>query len=338
MPKELNLILLFLLVSNFCFSSEQEESRSVHTTETVLPVVLDAIDNLLLSKKSNDLAIAKAQEILLRSGVDIKYLKKIRDKLYLKKSLISSWPLPNNEVIIPDIIEIINSGRNSGNNDNRCSSNRGSSTSDNMICSSFPIALHVFKIDIINSEDDLFGDNLYCYFFVTDGVVPSGKVTSIYKSSNGGDSLFLDNEDRVVYPLVFPRSEVYRQGRVINKQLIVDFGIVESDGDQIDNLQKISSSIIGLATAVYAITHPGTTRSMEALRREIKILSDALLKLDSDDRLVTDTIILPAEKVPALFTNDSNILEFVKRYQGVHNGSEWEYLLHFRILKYGSPF
>lgn len=318
----MNLFLVFalLLACRWSFAAEETQIKS-----RVLPVVLEAIDNILLKREANNVAVEKAQSILLESGVDLEYLKKVKNKFdRLKSNKNFNSVITNIDFNTDDDVDTVtNEGEDplEGND-------------DIMSFASPPIAIHAYKIDIINPEDDIFGDNLYCYFFVTDGVIPSGRVTSIYKSSGSGDSIFLDNEDRIVYPLVRTSSAAYRHGRIINKQLIIDLGIVESDGDEIENLQKISSSIVGLATAVYAITHRGTTRAMAMLHREIKNLSDALIKLDHDDRLITDTIILPAEKISSYFTDGSNIAEFVKSYKGKHNNSKWEYLLHFRMLKY----
>src|SRR5690606_37877520 len=79
------------------------------------------------------------------------------------------------------------------------------------------ISLHFTKVKVEEESDDVFNDDLYFYFFLTDGVIPSGKVTSIYKNLDEGDSVHIMPADRVLYP-------VTGEAKSPRRHLIVDYG------------------------------------------------------------------------------------------------------------------
>jgi len=190
------------------------------------------------------------------------------------------------------------------------------------------LGFHAYKLDIIEEDDDLWNDNIYCYFFTTDGVIPSGKVTSIYKGNNQGDSFFFNEIDRVLFPV--PGIVAAKP----NNHLIVDYGIIESDGDDIKNMQKISGIIIDIAVVVFAAAYPEVGPLILELRQEVKNLANALLELNHDDRLATGSVHLSAKDMAAILSENS-YYEFSKTHKGTHGLSNWEYKMHFRLLKHG---
>jgi len=190
---------------------------------------------------------------------------------------------------------------------------------------SFPIALQSFKMDIIEEEDDVFNDDIYCYYFITEGVIPTGKTTSIYRGLDQGNSFFFNETDRAIFPLHGIPSKVPKN------HLIIDYGIVESDSQDIEELKKITAVILDIALLVYTATNPGASPYLPNLRKEVKKLSEYLLNLDDDDRLVTHTISFTSEEIQELLSNRT-FYEFSKTHQGKHWYSKWKYRLHFRFL------
>ncbi len=171
--------------------------------------------------------------------------------------------------------------------------------------------LELLKIHVIEEFDDFLNDNIFIYLYVTiDGTVYS-KTTSIYKGLDEGDSVFFNAIDRQVYPFANNKGST----------LIVDYGIVESDEEDIEELKKLTSVIVDLAYLLAA----GDT-SID-IRREVKAFTSFLISLDKSDKLVTDTLIL----------NEVNPTKFpyVKKIdlKGNKNFSDWHYRLSFRFLK-----
>src|SRR5690606_30959932 len=101
----------------------------------------------------------------------------------------------------------------------------------------------------IEESDDFFNDDIYAYYFVTVGVVPTGKVTSLYRGLDQGDVLFFNEIDRKIFPLS-------GDAKSPSNHLIIDYGIIESDGDDMQELQKLTSIIVDMVIAVYATEHP----------------------------------------------------------------------------------
>ena len=187
-----------------------------------------------------------------------------------------------------------------------------------------PISFQVTKIDVINSSD--ISDDVYAYFFVTDGIMPTGKVTSIYKGVSSGESFFFNTIDRAIFPLTGVAS------KSPSDHLIIDYGIIESDGDDITELQKLSSIIIDIAIAVYSTQSPTTGTMVAGLRKEIKALANLVINQDKDDRLVTSSVGLQNGEINKLIEGKT-FHEFKKNHKYDSFFHSWEYDIHFRILK-----
>lgn len=188
------------------------------------------------------------------------------------------------------------------------------------------IAVHAFKLRVVEESDDWFKDDIYAYFFVTDGVIPTGKVTSIYKGLSQGQSFFFNEIDRAIFPLVgVPAKKP-------ENHLIVDYGIIESDGDDIKELQKLSSVIIDIAIAVYTTYDPQNAQILINLRKEIKALAELLLSMNNDDRLATGSFGYKVQELEEIL-RDSTYVEIKKTHNGNGDFNKWEYELSFRLLR-----
>jgi hypothetical protein len=188
------------------------------------------------------------------------------------------------------------------------------------------VVVHAFKLDVHETSDDFFKDDIYAYFFVTDGVVPTGKVTSIYKGLSSKQSFFFNEIDRAIFPLAGIQAK--RPGN----HLIIDYGIIESDGDDIKEMQQLSSIIIDIALAVYSSYDPQRSKVLLNLRKEIKALSEMLLNLNHDDRIATGTVGFKAGDLADQLKNVS-YFEIKKNHQAETQLSKWNYDLSFRILR-----
>lgn len=188
------------------------------------------------------------------------------------------------------------------------------------------VSIHVAKIDVIVNSDPIAKDNLYGYFFVTDGVVPTGKVTSIYKGLSSNESFFFNEFDRVVYPVNGIRS------KVPDNHLIVDYGLIESDGDDIEDMKKLTDIIIDIAIIVYSTQDPVGGSALGKLRKEIKALTHLVLERNHDDRLFTGTITMTAQEI-AEKMNESSILNIKRTHYSAELFNTWRYNLHFRLLR-----
>lgn len=186
------------------------------------------------------------------------------------------------------------------------------------------ISFHATKIDVINSSQ--MSDDIYAYFFVTDGVIPTGKVTSIYKGISSGQGFFFNASDRAIFPLVGIPS------KAPSNHLIIDYGIVESDGDDIKKLQQLSSVIIDIAIAVYSSQSPQSARVITSLRKEIKALADLLLSFNNDDRLVTSSFGFTTDEISALL-KERTYVEITKKHKQDGRYYNWEYDIQFRLLR-----
>ncbi|MBY0515601.1 MAG: hypothetical protein K2P81_01745 [Bacteriovoracaceae bacterium] len=187
------------------------------------------------------------------------------------------------------------------------------------------LALQASRFEVIEATDDWMKDDIYLYFFVTDGLVTSGKVTSIYKGLGAGESFFFNLQDRLLYP----------SGSVSSKDpqghFIVDYGIVESDGDDIREMQKLSAIIVDLLAEIYASQEPQNGALVLKLRQEVKALADALLSRDDDDELVTSTWVLSQDVITHLENETFVDISRVHRHNNFFN--KWKYRLTLRLLK-----
>jgi hypothetical protein len=188
------------------------------------------------------------------------------------------------------------------------------------------LALHAFGFDVIEESDDFFNDDIYCYFFVTDGVIPTGKVTSIYKGLDEGETFFFNEVDRAIYPLLGAPS------KKPDNHLIIDYGIIESDGDDIKDLQKLSSIIIDIAIAVYTQVDPQNGQVLANLRKEVKALADLLLSMNNDDRLANGSFGYTNAELTEIL-KERTYVEFKKVHKKESQFDDWEYHLRFRLIR-----
>ncbi len=186
------------------------------------------------------------------------------------------------------------------------------------------LSLHASKLDVVNASE--YSDDIYAYFFITDGVIPTGKVTSVYKGISSGQAFFFDPQDRAVFPLIGIAA------KAPTNHLIIDYGIVESDGDDIKRLQQLSSIIIDIAITVYSSQYPQSGQVITSLRKEIKALADLLISFNHDDRLVTDSIGFTTDELASMLS-ERTYVDIKKSYKKEGNYNNWEYDLHFRLLR-----
>lgn len=188
------------------------------------------------------------------------------------------------------------------------------------------LAVHAFRFKANRISDTWFRDDIYVYFFMTDGVIPTGKVTSIYKGISSGQSFFFNEIDRSIFPLVgIPAKRP-------ESHLIIDYGIIESDGDDIKEMQKLSSIIIDIAIAVYSTYDPQNAQILVNLRKEIKALADLLLSLNNDDRMAEGTLAWKASELEELLRHES-FVEITKKHHSKAELNKFDYELSFRLLR-----
>lgn len=187
------------------------------------------------------------------------------------------------------------------------------------------MAVQASRLTVIDQSDWL-GDDIYAYFLITDGVIPTGKVTSIYKGTQSGQSFFFNEIDRSIFPLTgIPAKRP-------ENHLIIDYGIIESDGDDIKQMQKLSALIIDLAIAVYSSYDPQNAQVIMNLRKEIKALTEMVLSLNNDDRLVTGTLAWKASQLEEILRHES-FVTIPHKYEGTTSLGTFEYKIDFRLLK-----
>jgi len=181
--------------------------------------------------------------------------------------------------------------------------------------------LHLSKIKFRDLEDDFFQDDIYLYYVVTNGTSPMAKTTSIYKNIQKGDSILLTPKDRQVFPLIEGLSNE-------TNGLIIDVTVFESDGDDIEELRKITDIIIDL---VFIAQHENEKSNNSNytdtdLRVAIKTLARLIAQRNYDDNLKTFSLDLLQENLNQF----PKYKEFKKKIKGYNNGSRWEYILNFR--------
>jgi len=186
-------------------------------------------------------------------------------------------------------------------------------------------ALHAFRIDVEEDYDDVFNDNIYTYFIVTHDDLVWGKVSQIYTGLDEGDSFFFTPEDRGLFG---PSGQKLTQ----KSHLIVDFGIVESDGEDIVQLQRLSSAIVDLALVALTVYDPSAGAAAAQAREETKNLLNLIISMDDDDRLVADTVrLMPSDTQSML--DGTSVREFSRYYARETFWTAFAYRIHFRLLK-----
>lgn len=180
--------------------------------------------------------------------------------------------------------------------------------------------LHLPRLHVIEEEDDFFNDDLYMWFVITRDGIPTVKVTKIYKGLDEGQTLIFDHEDRIISNLPF------------YQHMIVDFGVVESDGDDIREMQRLSRSALDLVVIAMGQLDPQLRSQVSVeLKEEVAKVMELLLGLDHDDRLVTGSMLIDFRDTWQVWQNNG-ILERPQEFQGSHLGSDFKYRLTWRFL------
>lgn len=188
-----------------------------------------------------------------------------------------------------------------------------------------PFALHAYRFDVEEDYDDSTNDDIYCYFITTHDDKVWGKATSIYRNLDEGSSFFFSAEDRGLFG---PKGDKI----VPINHTIVDFGIIESDGEDIVQLKKLSDVIVDLAVKALDIYNPAAGLAAEQARAEVKNLLHLVIEMDGDDHLVTDSMYFTPDSMTGLL-QDATFKEFDRYYDQETTFSHFAYRLHFRLMR-----
>lgn len=308
-----SLLSILLFINNSLLlagtTGDYELPQSSHSY--VFPILLKAIKKIVSNQKEllSPLEL-EIETILEKNGVSRQFLSKVDQKFSSSQKNNLANVIPEDE--IEDPLSLLSPPPYTpiSNIENK-------------------IALHLYRFDVVNPSDDLLGDNIYLYFIVTDGIIATGRVTDTYQGFRKESSFFLSEDDRVLYPI---GSKI---GMVPKNDLILDFGVVESDGDDIKELQNISKSIIEITSLIYSVAHLDPLKLIYKLRQEIKNLSSALLVLNNDDKLYVGTLHFRKEFIDrSLNANpNENLVEFTHNISGKEFLGKWAYRLNFRLIK-----
>ncbi len=182
------------------------------------------------------------------------------------------------------------------------------------------VHLHLPSLKVIEEEDDFFNDDIYMWFVITLDGIPYIKVTKIYKGLDEGQTLQFDAADRVINDLQFKRTA------------IIDWGIVESDGDDISEMRRLSQHALELVyLAMNQQDDPNNPTRIEQLKDQTAKVMELLLGLDHDDRLTSGTLILDSTSTQTTWQN-GGIYEFSQDFTGSHMNSDWHYQILWRLL------
>ncbi|MBH47046.1 MAG: hypothetical protein CME71_02620 [Halobacteriovorax sp.] len=180
--------------------------------------------------------------------------------------------------------------------------------------------VHLPQLKVIEEEDDFFNDNIYMWFIMTVDGIPYSKVTSIYRGLDEGDILVFNHIDRIINDLIYKR------------QLIIEWGIVESDGDDISKLQELSRQSLRLIQLyMQSDASQSSSQLSIALHQQSAEVLAKLLELDHDDKLISGTLVLDARATNQTI-NVGGLYDFNQGFKGSHLGSDWHYELTWRFL------
>lgn len=188
------------------------------------------------------------------------------------------------------------------------------------------VALHATKLTVHEDYDDITNDNIYMYFITTSDDLVWGKATSTYKGLDEHTSVFLNADDRGVF------SPTGQKSTLPNNHLIVDFGLIESDDEDIDKLKKLSDAIIDLALVATTIASPDAGLAAAQARAEVKNLLRFIVELDTDDRLVTDSLYLNPSNIETTL-KDQSYHEIDRVYEAENFWTHFKYGMMFRLLR-----
>ncbi len=188
-----------------------------------------------------------------------------------------------------------------------------------------PMALHAFRFDVIEDYDDVSNDDIYCYFITTHDDMLWGKVTSIYKGLDEGQSFFFSPDDRGLFG---PKGDKL----VPKNHTLVDFGIVESDSGDITQLKKLSDAIVDLALVAITIYNPEAGAAAAQARAETQNLLHLIVEMDDDDRLVADTLRFTPDSMLTQLGGDT-VTEFNRYYDKETFWTHFTYRIYFRLMR-----
>lgn len=187
------------------------------------------------------------------------------------------------------------------------------------------VALHALKIEVVEDYDDVSNDDIYCYFITTHDDLVWGRVSSIYAGLDEGSSVFFSPTDRGLFG---PRGEKLAP-RV---HTLVDFGIVESDSGDIQELQKLSDAIVDLAVVALTAYDGQAGAAAAQARAEVQNLLRLVIGMDDDDRLVTDTLRFTPDTMASALASGS-VHELSRFYEREDFWTHFAYRIHFRLLR-----
>lgn len=188
-----------------------------------------------------------------------------------------------------------------------------------------PVALHAFRFDVEEDYDDTTNDDIYAYFITTHDDKVWGKVTDIYYGLDEGDSFFFNPKDRGLFG---PTGDKL----VPVNHTLIDFGIVESDGRDIQQLKKLSDAIVDLALVALSVYNPEAGAAAAQARTEVQNLLHLLVEMDGDDRLVTDTLRFTPDSMLSQLSG-SSYKEFDRFYERSTTWTAFAYRIHFRLIQ-----
>jgi hypothetical protein len=189
-----------------------------------------------------------------------------------------------------------------------------------------PIAIHLTKMEIIDQQDTYTYDDVYLYLVVTHGDLTWGRITSTYKGLGSGSAFLFDLKDRAIFG---PKGTA----EAIKKHVIVDIGIIESDGDDIEAIKALSEIIIDVAGDALKLAAPGIIgQYADRLRKEVTNLMKLLGHLSKDDRLFVDTFTFTPQEIAEEMGNHS-YYEIKRNYRSSLFFNGYYYRLFLRVLR-----
>lgn len=183
------------------------------------------------------------------------------------------------------------------------------------------LALHAWRLEVRGASDDVWKDDVYAYFFVTVDGVTTGRVTGVHRHVAAGDMVMFALDERALFPM----SGGYGTP---GGTLHVDYGVVESDGDDVTRLRELTGLVVDLAIAYYAVIEPQGGGLALQLRQEVRALAEAIASLDRDDRLAAGSFTIGAGDVPA----PGEWRELSRRHRSRAFFDEWDYRLSWRLM------
>ncbi len=184
-----------------------------------------------------------------------------------------------------------------------------------------PLALHAWKIEVHETTDDVLKDDVYAYFFVTVDGLTTGRVTGIHRHLGPGSTAMFLPEERALFPLAGGHA---RPAGTLH----VDYGVVESDGDDVTRMRELTGLVIDLALAYAAAVGPQGAEVALRLRREVRALAEAIASLDRDDRLAAGSFTVEADMVPSA----GSWREITRRHRSRDFFDSWDYRVSWRLM------